>query len=148
MGQGEQESSTLETSGKDGKTHSKRAGKMCKYTPNSMKSHLKFCRNIKLEDFELGSPSDGPSMVVDLVKFETYGRIGLLRSYSNLQSYWTTTKLFKLTVVLHYYEAMETYSRIALLRSYGNLQSYWTTTKPWKLTVVLQYYLFLVGFLF
>ncbi len=30
----------------------------------------------------------------------------------NLQSYWTTTKLRKLTVVLNYYEAMETYSRI------------------------------------
>ncbi len=35
----------------------------------------------------------------------------------NLQSYWTTTKLLKLTVVLDYYEAMETYSRIGLLRS-------------------------------
>jgi hypothetical protein len=46
---------------------------------------------------------------------ETYSRIGLLRSYRNLQSYWTTTKLW-------------------------NLQSYWTTTKPWKLTVVLDYY--------
>ena len=42
---------------------------------------------------------------------ETYGRIGLLRSYGNLQSYWTTTKLWKLTVVLDYYEAIETYSR-------------------------------------
>ncbi len=46
----------------------------------------------------------------------TYSRIGLLRSYGNLQSYWTTTKLWKLTVVLDYYEAMETYSRIGLLR--------------------------------
>ncbi len=45
-------------------------------------------------------------------KGETYGRIGLLRSYGNLQSYWTTTKLRKLTVVFDYYEAMETYSRI------------------------------------
>ena len=68
----------------------------------------------------------------------TYGRIGLLGSHGNLQSYWTTTKLWKLTVVLDYYEAMETYSRIGLLRSYGNLQSYWTTTKLWKLTVVLE----------
>ena len=57
---------------------------------------------------------------------ETYSRFGLLRSYGNLQSYWTTTKLWKLTVVLDYYGAMETYSRIGLLRSYGNLQSYWT----------------------
>ncbi len=45
----------------------------------------------------------------------TYCRIGLLRSYGNLQSYWTTTKLWKLTVVLDYYEAMETYGRIGLL---------------------------------
>jgi hypothetical protein len=43
---------------------------------------------------------------------ETYSRIGLLRSYGNLKSYWTTTELRKLTVVLDYYEAMETYSRI------------------------------------
>ncbi len=43
---------------------------------------------------------------------ETYSRIGLLRSYRNLQSYWTTKKLWELTVVLDYYEAMETYSRI------------------------------------
>ncbi len=54
----------------------------------------------------------------------TYSRIGLLRSYGNLQSYWTATKVWKLTVVLEYCEAMETYSRIGLLRSYGNLQSY------------------------
>jgi hypothetical protein len=71
---------------------------------------------------------------------QTYSRIGLLRSYGNLKWYWTTTKLWKLTVVSDYYEAMETYSRIGLLRSYGNLQSYWTTTKLWKLTVVLEYY--------
>jgi hypothetical protein len=46
---------------------------------------------------------------------ETYSRIGLVRSYGNLQAYWTRTKLWKLTVVLDYYEAMETYSRIGLL---------------------------------
>ncbi len=46
---------------------------------------------------------------------ETYSRIELLRSYGNLQSYWTTAKLWKLTVVLDYCEAMETYSRIGLL---------------------------------
>jgi hypothetical protein len=52
---------------------------------------------------------------------ETYSRIGLLRSYGNLQSYWTTTKLWKLTVVLDYQEAMETYRRIAVLgRKVGN----------------------------
>jgi hypothetical protein len=32
---------------------------------------------------------------------ENYSRIGLLRSYGDLRSYWTTTKLWKLTVVLH-----------------------------------------------
>ncbi len=48
---------------------------------------------------------------------ETYSRIGILRTDGNLQSYWTTTKLWKLTVVLDYHEAMETYSRIGLLRS-------------------------------
>jgi hypothetical protein len=68
---------------------------------------------------------------------ETYSRIRLLRSYGNLQSYWTTTKPWKLIVVLDFHEAMETYSRIGLLRSHGNLQSYWTTEKLWKLTVVL-----------
>jgi hypothetical protein len=86
------------------------------------------------------------------------GDYGIPGCDGNLQSYWTTTRVWKLTVVLdyyegmetyvvlHYYEAMETYSRIALLRScgnlrriglirsYGNLQSYWTTTKLWKLT--------------
>ncbi len=46
---------------------------------------------------------------------ETYSRIGLLRGYGNLQSYWTTTRLWKLTVVLDYCEAMGTYSRIGLL---------------------------------
>jgi hypothetical protein len=50
---------------------------------------------------------------------ETYSRSGLVRSYGNLQSYWTTTKLWKLTVVVDYYEAMETYSRIELHQSYG-----------------------------
>ncbi len=61
---------------------------------------------------------------------EPYSRIGLLRSYGNSQSYWTTAKLWKLIVVLDYYEAMETYSRIGLLRSYGNSQSYWITEAP------------------
>ena len=32
---------------------------------------------------------------------ETCGRFGLLRSYGNLQSYWTTTRPWKLTVVLN-----------------------------------------------
>ena len=71
---------------------------------------------------------------------ETYSRIGLLRSYGNLQSYWTTTKLWKPKVVLDYHEAMKTYGRIGLPRTDGNLQSYWTTTKLLKLIVVLDYY--------
>ncbi len=45
---------------------------------------------------------------------ETYSRIGLLRSLGNLQSYWTTSKLF--TVVLDYREAMDSYSRIEILQ--------------------------------
>ncbi len=41
------------------------------------------------------------SVVLDIYKaMETYSRIGLVRSYGNLQSYWTSTKLWKLTVVL------------------------------------------------
>jgi hypothetical protein len=48
---------------------------------------------------------------------ETSSRIGLLRSYANLQWYWTTTKLWKLTVVLDYYEAMETYSRFGIFKT-------------------------------
>jgi hypothetical protein len=39
-----------------------------------------------------------------LAHVETCSRIGLLRSYGNLWSYWTTTELWKLTVVLDYYE--------------------------------------------
>ncbi len=50
---------------------------------------------------------------------ETYSRIGPQRSYGNLQSYWTTTKLWKLTVVLDYCEAMETYSRIHHIMHYS-----------------------------
>ncbi len=43
---------------------------------------------------------------------ETYSRIGLLKCHRNLQSYWATAMLWKLTVVLDYSDAMETYSRI------------------------------------
>ncbi len=63
-------------------------------------------------------------MMPSVVFAGPYSRIGLLRSYGNLQSYWTTTKVWKLTVVLDYYEAKETYSRIGLKRCQGNLQSY------------------------
>ncbi len=37
---------------------------------------------------------------------ETYSRIGLLRSYGNLQPYWTTTNLMEVTVVLYCCEAI------------------------------------------
>ncbi len=44
------------------------------------------------------------TVVFDYYKaMETYSRIGLLRSHGNLQSYWTTTTLWKLTVVLDLY---------------------------------------------
>ncbi len=33
---------------------------------------------------------------------ETHGRIEILRSYGNLQSFWTSTNLWKLTVVLDF----------------------------------------------
>jgi hypothetical protein len=56
----------------------------------------------------------------------------------NLQSYWTTAKLWKLAVVLDYCGA------IGNLQSYWTtaklLQSYYTTTKLGKLTVVLDYH--------
>ncbi len=47
------------------------------------------------------------------VDLETYSRIGLVGSHGNLQSYWTSTKLWKYTVVLSRYEALETYGRIS-----------------------------------
>ncbi len=47
-----------------------------------------------------------------LSKVGSYSRIGLLRSHGNLQSYWTTAKLWKLTIVLDCCEAKKTYSRI------------------------------------
>ncbi len=42
----------------------------------------------------------------------------------NLQSYWTSTKLSKLTVVLKYRNAIKAYSRIEPPPIYGNLRSY------------------------
>jgi hypothetical protein len=48
-----------------------------------------------------------PPQMINSGEFDfevTYSRIGLPQSYGNLQSYWTTTKLWKLTVVLDYYE--------------------------------------------
>ncbi len=62
----------------------------------------------------------------------TYSRIGLLRSNGNLQSYWTTAKLWKLTVVLDYYEAMETYSRI----EYTLADLSWPSVSSYSITAV------------
>ena len=62
------------------------------------------------------------ALYVDIFQWQkkvgTYSRIGLPRSYGTLQSYWSTTRLLKHTVVLDYYEAIETYSRIELPRSF------------------------------
>ncbi len=54
---------------------------------------------------------------------EPYSRIGLLRSYSNLQSYWTATKLRKLTLVLDYY-----YSILFKIMTSGTLTSSYENT--------------------
>ncbi len=123
---GEDVKSTLETGGEDANLHSKWVGKI----PHTL---YLFFFSFSLYHFELMEFLKNPKLNILAVPWchlkkgrvsETYGRIELLRSYRNLQSYWTTTKLWKLTVVLDYYEAMETYSRIGLLRSYGNFQSY------------------------
>jgi hypothetical protein len=112
---------TLETSEEDVKLHSK--------TKQSYQSReIFFFRSMldnqisKNNQLIVGAPLT-LGETVELCKV-IYSRIGLLRSYGNLQSYWTTSKLWKLPVVLNYYEAMETYSRIELLRSYENLKSY------------------------
>jgi hypothetical protein len=64
----------------------------------------------------------------------------VVKSVRNLQSYLSTVRLRKITVVFEYCEAIETCSRIWVLRGYGNLQSYLGTTRLWKLTVVFGYY--------
>ncbi len=43
---------------------------------------------------------------------ENYSRILVQRGYGNLQSYLSTTRLWKLTAVFKYHEAKETYTRI------------------------------------
>ena len=104
---GEDLENTLETSGEDVKLHSKRVENIRYWSKT---------RNAWSFGKHIGSVDD--MLLIDKGSMETYSRIGLLRSYGNLQSYWTTMKLWKLTVVLDYYEAMETYSRIGLLRGY------------------------------
>jgi hypothetical protein len=73
--------------------------------------------------------SEGASYINEHPRSETYSRIGLLLRDGNLQSYWTTTKLLKLTVVLVYYETMKTYSRIRLLLGDVNLQSFFSSLR-------------------
>ncbi len=83
---------TLQTSGKDVKPHSKRVEKLWLFEVGYEDE------NVLRESSECVYAQQSP-------KFgsKTYSRIGLLRSYGNWQSYWTTTKLWKLTVVLEYY---------------------------------------------
>jgi hypothetical protein len=92
---------------------------------------------------------------------ETYSRIGLLKRYGNLQSYWTIEMPTKLTVVLGLrLKLLETIRDLCLSNLekvitkstqeratqnkilQRNLQSYWTTTNLRKLTVVLGTYKF------
>ncbi len=58
---------------------------------------------------------------------ETYSRIGLLRGYGSLQSYWTTTRLWTLTVVLYYYryEVLESNPDIEDVARQGKLCSFY-----------------------
>ncbi len=124
---------TLETSGEEQKIHSKRVWKIKLLSKQVLSGCPLFLQRIELQRPHTRSslPWQGFETYSRIEAMETYSRIGLVRSYGNLQSYWTSTKLWKLTVVLAYYEAMETYSRIGLVRGYGNLQSYWTSTKLW-----------------
>ncbi len=105
---------TLETGREDAKLHSKRVKNIERYTLDEYKAIL----DVILPSGPKPLARDMEAEVVFIGDLETYSRIRLLRSYGNLQSYWTTAKLWKLTVVLDYPEAMETYSRIGLLRSY------------------------------
>ena len=127
---------TLETSGEDAKLHSKRVEKMQNYTRNGWR-RCKITLETSGEDTRLHFSNS----CICLAGSKKVTPLFLITPASTIPYLWKlTTKSWKLTVVLEYYEAMETYSRIGRLRSYGNLQSYWTTTKLWKLTVVLDYY--------
>ncbi len=55
----------------------------------------------------LGPPVTRCAMEAPRLKMETYSRIGLLRGDGNLQSYWTTTRRWKIRVVLGYRNALE-----------------------------------------
>ncbi len=101
------------------KLHSKRVEKMQNYTRNECR-RCKTTLETSVEDAKLhskrvyfltnchfGSHSLNPTQAAhsatstpDQFALETYSRIGLVRGYGNLHSYWTSTKLRKLTVVL------------------------------------------------
>ncbi len=95
---------TLEVSGKDVKTHSK---------PNEFK--ISSGEDLKVQKAVIEKRNQNIDYLADRIArvrgltvvsdyydyIGTYSRIGLLRLYGNLQSYWATTILFKVTVVLH-----------------------------------------------
>ncbi len=101
------------------KLHSERVGKMTTLgTSEEVLDSFAFTVPWSIGAFTPGDDLVGShSLCLENGRVVTYSRIGLLRSYGNLQSYWTTTKLRELTVVLDYQEAKGTYSRIGLLRS-------------------------------
>jgi hypothetical protein len=84
----------------------------CGFTFDVPNCSIEVCREVRIARTD---PPNSSWRQIDLK--ETYSRIGLLQSNGNLQSYLTTTKLWKSSVVLDYYEAVETYSRIGLVRS-------------------------------
>ncbi len=57
-------------------------------------------RKWEMEQEDLAEYSKEFNLKKRLRKGETYSRIGLVRRYGNLQSYWTCKKIWKLTVVL------------------------------------------------
>ncbi len=134
--------------------HSKRVGKMRKCTRNVL-GRCETTLETSWEDVKLHSKwvEKSQSCVLrpyfsrrflTIIETNIVHETGKQIKHGTLQSYWNTTRLWNLTVVLEYYEAMEPYSRIGILRGYvnlqsywklrgyGNLQSYWTTAKLFK----------------
>ncbi len=120
---------TLETSGEDAKLHSKRVEKMQNYTRNERR-RCKTTPETRVEDVKLHSKRVektylGRNFTVRIGRTARGGNYGTAISMVTEEEIdLLAVIVWKLTVVLDYYEAMETYSRIVLLRSYGNLQSY------------------------
>ncbi len=80
---------TLETSGEDVKLHSK----LVWSSGGNVQASL-----------DLSSEAIRITNLIERIMrgMETYSRIGLPQNQGDLQSYWTTEKLRKLTVVLYY----------------------------------------------